>query len=49
MHIKVRNSTEKRRVMPDGHDLPPEFSPQFIDPTCYNASFFSAIPDFDMH
>ncbi|KAG0161370.1 hypothetical protein PDIDSM_8904 [Penicillium digitatum] len=36
-------------VMPDGHDLPPEFSPQFIDPTCYNASFFSAIPDFDMH
>ncbi|KAJ5200231.1 hypothetical protein N7472_005435 [Penicillium cf. griseofulvum] len=37
-------------VMPDGHDfMPPEFSPAFIDPTCYNASFFSAIPDFDMN
>ncbi|CAG8903962.1 unnamed protein product [Penicillium egyptiacum] len=37
-------------VMPDGHDfMPPEFSPGFIDPTCYNASFFSAIPDFDIN
>ncbi|KAJ6184334.1 hypothetical protein N7519_005635 [Penicillium mononematosum] len=37
-------------VMPDGHDfMPPEFSLGFIDPTCYNASFFSAIPEFDIN
>jgi hypothetical protein len=36
--------------MPDGHDfMPPEFCPAFIDPTCYNTSFFSAIPDFDIN
>ncbi|KAJ5558710.1 hypothetical protein N7535_009411 [Penicillium sp. DV-2018c] len=36
--------------MSDGHDfMPPEFCPAFIDPTCYNTSFFSAIPDFDMN
>ncbi|KAJ5092128.1 hypothetical protein NUU61_006998 [Penicillium alfredii] len=28
---------------------PPEFAPAFIDPTCYNASFFSAIPEFDLN
>ncbi|CAL5871446.1 uncharacterized protein PFLUO_LOCUS5697 [Penicillium psychrofluorescens] len=34
----------------DGHDLVlPELSPAFLDPTCYNASFFSAMPEFDIN
>ncbi|KGO77465.1 Transcription factor, fungi [Penicillium italicum] len=49
-HEGHSSSTNPALVLPDGHDfMPPEFSPQFIDPTCYNASFFSAIPDFDIH
>ena len=34
----------------EGQDmLPPELAPPFIDPTCYNASFFSVVPDFDIN
>lgn len=44
------SGTNTVSAMLDGHDfMPPEFSPAFIDPTCYNASFFSAIPEFDIN
>ncbi|CAG8935729.1 unnamed protein product [Penicillium salamii] len=43
-------SRNQMAAMPDGHDfMPPELTPAFIDPSCYNASFFSAIPDFDIN
>ncbi|KAL4894969.1 fungal-specific transcription factor domain-containing protein [Aspergillus ambiguus] len=33
----------------DGHDFPaPDLLPAFLDPTCYNASFFSPVPDFNI-
>lgn len=36
--------------MVDGQDMmAPDFAPPFIDPTCYNASFFSVVPDFDVN
>lgn len=34
----------------DGQDMmPADLAPPFIDPTCYNASFFSVVPDFDIN
>lgn len=33
----------------EGQDMLPELAPPFIDPTCYNASFFSVVPDFDIN
>jgi hypothetical protein len=44
------SSANPATVMPYGQEFtPPEFTSTFIDPTCYNASFFSAIPDFDIN
>lgn len=44
------NSARIAMGMIDGHDMmPPDLAPPFIDPTCYNASFFSVVPDFDIN
>ncbi|OGE52496.1 hypothetical protein PENARI_c010G00628 [Penicillium arizonense] len=44
------SSANPATTMTYGQDFtPPEFTSTFIDPTCYNASFFSAIPDFDIN
>lgn len=29
--------------------MPPDLAPQFFDPSCYNASFFSVVPDLDIN
>lgn len=44
------SSTNQPTSLSDGHDLmPSEFYQTIIDPSCYNTSFFSAIPDFDIN
>lgn len=50
-NVQERPSSGARpaTTITEGQDLmPPELVPAFIDPTCYNGSFFSAIPDFDI-
>lgn len=41
--------TRPATAIPDGQDMlfPPN-APVFVDPTCYNDSFFTSIPDFDI-
>ncbi|PLB37535.1 Zn(II)2Cys6 transcription factor [Aspergillus candidus] len=36
------------RTMDGSEFMPPDLAPAFIDPTCYNASFFSPVPTFDL-
>ncbi|KAJ5267661.1 C6 transcription factor [Penicillium angulare] len=42
--------TRPTTAVPDGQDMlfPPLVS-AFVDPTCYNDSFFTSLPDFDIH
>ncbi|KAJ5887606.1 C6 transcription factor [Penicillium taxi] len=35
-------------ALPEGQDLLFPLAPAFVDPTCYNHSFFTSIPDFDI-
>ncbi|EPS29578.1 hypothetical protein POX_b03397 [Penicillium oxalicum] len=47
-----RTATQPPRPIPavsEGHDLSfPPILPPFVDPTCYNDSFFTTIPDFEI-
>lgn len=37
-------------AMPEAQDiLFPPIAPAFVDPTCYNDSFFTSVPDFDIN
>lgn len=46
---RTRQPDRAAPTISDGQDLMlPDLTPTFIDPVCYNASFFAAIPEFDV-
>ncbi|KAJ5676057.1 hypothetical protein N7462_008954 [Penicillium macrosclerotiorum] len=47
---RTNQPTRPNSAISEGHELLfPPIAPAFVDPTCYNDTFFTSLPDFDIN